>query len=641
MVEVLDSRRTKDVVPGTGRIYAKMKAYGIPIHRIHTDRERCFITTGFRDFCLNRSLFQTMTSGDTPQENGRVESEINQVKRRMRLMLAESQLPRANWPNIARWVGEQRCRAQLQQLGVPTKPMISPGTKVMVKQKLWNKKAGALSNPYKRMTLLGPSPLMSSGWVVKDGHKVQHAKVVVIESPGSEAARLELHEALPRRLHGKQAGDPDQQRLAPPKVSAEDLTPDPLEELLAEEAHLAGEAPPGGDEAPEEFVYSPESPVPDEEERPALHATQAGGESYACEKACTIPGEYQQCSSCGLMQLSGQCGFCSAAVTCSLPSRSGLAAVTCSSSSRSGLAPISGSSSSRSGLVDGSGEVKDWTVCERPKVLMDQIRGEHWRWKQQWNQELARTVVGAEAAAVHGEHLEYLEDVLLDLESELLQYGSEPEGVRTCLKAVQEAQGTTGVHPVLQTYTVGLSKIRRNIDQWKPAIQKELESLFDLTKALQKITVDELQDMPGGNEAEQAPAKIVSTVKAPDGRKKIRIVICGNLVQSAAETNPSTDAKDLSNPLYAGGLDGTALRAIARKAAACQWSLGSTDIKTAFLLAWLPGRTSGSWSYALLSFCLIAALQDLGKGGWSTGPSMDWKQVLGIGVNLETRKWDE
>ena len=213
MVEVLDSRHTKDVVPGTGRIYAKMKAYGIPIHRIHTDRERCFITTGFRDFCLNRSLYQTMTSGDTPQENGRVESEINQVKRRMRLMLSESQLPRANWPNIARWVGEQRCRAQLQQLGVPTKPMIAPGTKVMVKQKLWNKKAGALSNPYKRMTLLGPSPLMSSGWVVKDGHKVQHAKVVVIESPESEAARLELHEALPRRLHGKQAGDPDQPRL--------------------------------------------------------------------------------------------------------------------------------------------------------------------------------------------------------------------------------------------------------------------------------------------------------------------------------------------------------------------------------------------------------------------------------------------
>ena len=92
MLEVLEMRRTKDVVPAVGRIYAKMKAYGIPIHRVHSDRERCFITDSFRDFCLNRSLYQTMTSGDTPQENGRVESEICQIKRRLRLMLAESKL---------------------------------------------------------------------------------------------------------------------------------------------------------------------------------------------------------------------------------------------------------------------------------------------------------------------------------------------------------------------------------------------------------------------------------------------------------------------------------------------------------------------------------------------------------------------
>ena len=599
MVEVLDSRHTKDVVPGTGRIYAKMKAFGIPIHRIHTDRERCFITSGFRDFCLNRSLYQTMTSGDTPQENGRVESEINQVKRRMRLMLAESQLPRANWPNIARWVGEQRCRAQLQQLGVPTKPMISPGTKVMVKQKLWNKKAGALSNPYKRMTLLGPSPLMSSGWVVKDGHKVQHAKVVVIESPESEAARLELHEALPRRLHGKQAGDPDQPRLSPPKLSGQD----PIEALPADEVQPDEVAEPAEPAEPvPDFVYSPESPLPDEDERPALHAMQAGGEPSGLKSAtleCMVPGEYQQCSGCGLMQPNGhdQCGFCLAAVTCSSSSRSGLAAVTCSLSTRSGVAATSGSSSSssgsatsssssasRSGLEDGPDKVGDWKTYGRPTMLMDQIREEHWRWKQQWNLELARAVVGAEAAALHGEHLEYLEDVLVDLEEELSNY-DESFGSAKKLKAMRDAQEVESVHPVLQTYTVGLAEVRRNIEQWKPAIQKELESLFETTQALKRTTIEDLMEFPDWDQAEQAPAKIVSTVKAPDGRKKIRIVICGNLVQSAAEATPAQDLKTLSNPLYAGGLDGTALRAVARKAAAFQWSLGSTDIKTAFLLA--------------------------------------------------------
>ena len=327
-----------------------------------------------------------------------------------------------------------------------------------------------------------------------------------------------------------------------------------------------------------------------------MHAIQAGGESYG--QNSVVPGEYQQCSGCGLMQPSefGQCGFCVgpcssvlAATSSSSASRSGLAAMTCSSTSRSGLATTSSSSASRSGLADGLGGGDDWRVHGKPMMLIDQIREEHWKWKQQWNQELARTVVGAEAAAFHGEHLEYLEDVLVDLEEELSGY-HESFG-SACLKALQDDRGDSGQHPVLQTYTVGVAEVRRNIEQWKPAIQKEMESLFDVTKALRKTTVDELMTIPGGENAEQAPAKIVSTIKAPDGRKKIRIVICGNLVQSSVEAAPPADTKNLSNPLYAGGLDGTSLRAIARKAAAYQWALGSTDIKTAFLLA--PRKDKG------------------------------------------------
>ena len=600
MVEVLDSRHTKDVVPGTGRIYAKMKAYGIPIHRIHTDRERCFITTGFRDFCLNRSLFQTMTSGDTPQENGRVESEINQVKRRLRLMLAESQLPRANWPNVVRWVGEQRCRAQLQQLGVPTKPMIAPGTKVMVKQKLWNKKGGALSNPYKRMTLLGPSPLMSSGWVVKDGNKVQHAKVVVIESPESEAARLELHEARPRRLQGKQSGDPDQPRLAPPKVSAKDPLPelqDPLPELQDEPIVAVPLDAAAG--LHDDFVYSPESPLPhDEADRPALHAMQAGGESERCSERC-VPalGEYQQCSGCGLMQPGGQCGFCFApcssssrsglaALSSSMSSRSGLATSSSSTSSRSGLATSSSSMSSRSGLSAGSEEAEDWSVCANPVLLMDQIRDEHWRWKQQWSQELTKTVVGAEEAAIHGDHLGYLEEIVLDLEEELSSHEESCRGVRR-LKAMTSGQGESpaSAHPVLQTYTVGLADVRNNMAEWEGAIRKELTSLFETTKALRRTTVKELSDLPGVSEMEQAPMKLVATVKAPDGRKKARLVLCGNLIQSSTGDQVAAAKDPLGCPLYAGGLDGVALRTVLRKAAAEGWSIAGTDVSTAFLLA--------------------------------------------------------
>ena len=638
MVEVLETRHTRDVVPGVGRIYAKMKAHGIPIHRVHSDRERCFITDSFRDFCLNRSIYQTMTSGDTPQENGRVESEIYQIKRRLRLMLSESKLPKANWPNVARWVGEQRFRQQMSSLGISTKPMIAPGTKVMVKQKLWNKKMGALSNPYKRMTLLGPSPLMSSGWVVKDGHKVQHARVVVQESSNSEAARLELEETLPRRLIGKQPPVHESERLQPPKAT------DPEETDL--EDFVPAQAVP-------EVEYDPESPIPDENAEdsqgigPALHALQAGGECYSLEeeKLETVHrGEYLECQKCGLMQLDGNscCGFCLAALRVGVekskiaamsrttPSSSGLAegfadgsrttssssgladgARTTSSSSgladgarttssSSGLADGSRTTSSSSGLADGSrttpsssgfadegGTTGPEFRVQDPGELIDQLRREHWGWKQQWNEELARTVVGVEKAALHGGHLEYLEDVLVDLEEELELYDHSPGGERGLLKALtaEQVDSQTTAHPVLQTYTVGLAEVRSNMKDWEGAIRKELTSLFETTKALRRTTVGELTGMSGSDQMEQAPMKLVATVKAPDGRKKARLVLCGNMIQSATGAPVTTSRESLGSPLYAGGLDGVALRAVLRKAAACDWSIASTDVRTAFLLA--------------------------------------------------------
>ena len=630
LTEITESRHSKDVTPAIGRLYARFRALGIPIFRIHSDRERCFITKLFQTFCIERSLFQTMTSGDAPQENGRVEAEVAQVKRRLRLVLKESKLPQIYWPCVARWVGEQRLRQQLLSLGVPSKPMILPGTKVMVKQKLWNKPRGPLALPYKQMTLLGPSPTMSSGYVLKDGNKVQHARAVVLPAAEGERAHLELQEAPRRRIVGKQAPALDYEKLPPP-LQTQDEDSGGAELMEPELGGVEVVVP-----EVEEFQYSPESPVPDDELEgidppdpsvappaameldPALHALKAGGETVTTATADVTTGgiskhlqgaeEYVTCDGCGLMQgeTERECGFClatlrtmpcstssrsgSAAMPCSTSSRSGSAAMPCSTSSRSGTAAMSCSTPSVSGLAaiscltgvsEGKGNV--WTVD--PGEIVNQLQCEHWGWKEQWNKELGRTVVGAEDASRHGEHLEFLEAMLLDLEEELDQYGKEPEGVRACLKAVQEGIENQSVHPVLQTYTVGLAEVRNNIELWRPAIKKELESLFEVTKALRRTTVEELKELPGGDQAEQAPAKVVSTIKAPDGRRKVRIVICGNLVQSAAEAAPSTETKNLSNPLYAGGLDGTALRAVARKAAACQWSIGSTDIKTAFLLA--------------------------------------------------------
>ena len=67
-----------------------MKALGVPILRLHSDREKTFMSKGFQKWCRHHGLYQTMTSGDDGPANGRVECEVNQIKRRLRVALAAS-----------------------------------------------------------------------------------------------------------------------------------------------------------------------------------------------------------------------------------------------------------------------------------------------------------------------------------------------------------------------------------------------------------------------------------------------------------------------------------------------------------------------------------------------------------------------
>ena len=126
------------------------------------------------------ALFQTMTGGDEGPSNGRIESEVQQVKRRLRLLVKESGLGEKYWPGIARWIGQERLQAQLQAIGVPVKPLLPIGARVTVKTKRWHRAGfGPLVPPFRTMTWMGPSPLMSTGYVLMDGTQVQHSRLAI------------------------------------------------------------------------------------------------------------------------------------------------------------------------------------------------------------------------------------------------------------------------------------------------------------------------------------------------------------------------------------------------------------------------------------------------------------------------------
>ena len=211
--------------------------------------------------------------------------------------------------------------------------------------------------------------------------------------------------------------------------------------------------------------------------------------------------------------------------------------------------------------------------------------------------------MGEEDGLLRGALMDYLEKNVLALENELTEIRDFDLGYQMAKMAEGvvgehpdgEQQSPLSVHAVLQTYTVPLAQVRKELKDWIPSLEYAVNSLERTTKAVRPVSVRDLCHEPGYEEMLVAPSKLVPTVKAPDGKKRSRIVLCGNLVEDTArraghsqvvkedkQVNPSAGR---SFELYASGIDGGSLRCALRKAAYEQWSIGITDVSSAFLLA--------------------------------------------------------
>ena len=488
-VEVMNSRDARDIAQALSLVYARLKAYGIPVLRLHTDRAREFLSTTVRHWAASRSIWQTMTGGDDPPGNGRVEAEVNQLKRRLRLVLSTSAAPTSLWPCALRHVAAERLGFQMARLGLPQRPMLPFYSQVMVKVKRWHV-AGALRSPYKQVRLLGPSPMMHHGWAVQDpdGH-VQHARVALLPSGLADQAEYELQliDASPtpvRRLHGKQSVDPVLN----------------VGELLA-----AGP-----------MASSSASALPDLE--------RSGGESLS-----SLSSSLSSLQACGEKQ----------------------------------------------GIIyhgQKAWDANDWLLeC-------------HWRLRQHLDEELRRVPTSEEEGSVMGRLIEALDGQVQCLEMDLMHGQAVEDG--GCLKMMNGEPPSAADVKVLQTYTVSTADVRKELKEWVPALKAEYNQLTVVTGAIKPIKKSDLDRDPALEKAELIPGKLVATVKAPDAKRKARLVICGNMVDPEGPDGlGQVDVKAAKAQNYAGGIDATALRAVLRKGASRGWDIVTTDVRTAFLLA--------------------------------------------------------
>ena len=261
---------------------------------------------------------------------------------------------------------------------------------------------------------------------------------------------------------------------------------------------------------------------------------------------------------------------------------------------------------------DLQGEVEDSMLCEWQQVEkwheVEQQR--HWALKQLWCQGLREVAVGEDSGSVHGSWLHEVELLLKGAEDqlsfrlhevELLLKGAEDqlsiqhsaiENFKLSALAPTMIMGTPDAPAtVLQTYTVSLQQVCRELEKWKPPLRDEYGQLVSSTQAIKPTTEEKLRLDPRFPTMELAPAMLVPTAKSPHGRLRARVVICGNhLTKVNEESNNHAGEIQPKDPnpysLYAGGADGTTLRCLMSCQAEKSWSIGTVD--TAFLLAPRP-----------------------------------------------------
>ena len=200
------SRRSAEVNARVRQMYLQVKADGLEVFRLHSDRATELCNRRLREWLLERGVLATTGEAQTPQQNGRAEATVKFVKSEARLLMTTAKVDKCSWP-LAMMYAAARQRHRV--LGKP-EDLPCFGTPVHVRTKIYGQ-AGKydVNNKWAQGVYVGPSEDIQHGHVVmfKDGTFVTslHLKQDLVDA--DELVDLVPREAeLPmpeRRVRGK------------------------------------------------------------------------------------------------------------------------------------------------------------------------------------------------------------------------------------------------------------------------------------------------------------------------------------------------------------------------------------------------------------------------------------------------------
>ena len=533
----LVSRKAHHVVEQISWIYARVRSMDIPILRVHTDRAREFASSSFTRWCSNKSILHTMSPGDEPTQNARVERTIGLLKNRVRTLIKASGASISWWPLALRHVAENMLRSQLWQLGIATPTIPGFGVRAVAKSKTWHHRGVPWKFPGIAVRIWGPAcdmSITSGGVVVQDSEGRWLRTTVarptadpevddygkVVDNTGAGESKVPNNRAggsHPMTLpptNGHDEMDPQADRV---------LAPSGLEEKLFDE------------EASQPEAFNTSMP-------------QVKGAEDLWDKFASQLGAKQEANGCPIAQ------------------EIEVEPVTHPSKLQGYDPPrfrLQGKQAAQQHPALRVTRAGGECMVEGIKLL------QHQGFKRLVQEEASRLQDGGvtESDSVV---LQAVHSSLQQLEGELTEMcESQDWEIKVRSLKVEEEQ-------VLQTQTIGLDVVRQNLQDWIPAFKTEVDSILS-TGAMEVISDEKYRELLKQHpDLERLPMLAVATKKPPNKRKG-RVVVCGNHTSKQpqpGEPDPSV-----------GGIDTVAIRCILNLAAQRDLEVASLDVKGAFLQA--------------------------------------------------------
>ncbi|CAE7565425.1 GIP [Symbiodinium sp. CCMP2592] len=160
----LKTRLASEVDTAVKSLYLQLRAEGLPVTRVHSDRARELRGSALRSWLISRDVLPTCGESQVPQTNGRAEAAVKRAKRRTKALLMASGLPRACWP----WAMTYSAFQQREMALGRGSSLLSFASPVHVKNKVFGTgHKFDLDNMWKEGVYVGPAPDIKGGHTVR------------------------------------------------------------------------------------------------------------------------------------------------------------------------------------------------------------------------------------------------------------------------------------------------------------------------------------------------------------------------------------------------------------------------------------------------------------------------------------------